>query len=140
MLKIAVKNLQKRIPVSPQQVKKLIRRILKEEGVRCGGEITVSIVTDHLIRRINLAYSDKDMTTDVLAFNTSESFDNGGLFADIIVSSDTAFRNSKTYSTPALNELKLYIAHGLLHLLGYNHSTSSGSRIMRDKEKKYANK
>jgi len=139
MLKIAVKNLQKKVLLHPEQIKRLIKKILKEEKVRFNGEITVSVVTDNLIRKLNKLYSNKDMPTDVLAFNTAERFNKGGFIADIIVSSDTALYNCRLYGTPVLAELNLYITHGLLHLLGYNHNFSCKGKIMRAKERKYAN-
>lgn len=139
MLKIAVKNLQKKVLLHPKKINRLIKKILKEEKVRFSGEITVSVVTDSLIRKLNQLYSNKDMPTDVLAFNTAEGFNSGRFIADIIVSSDTALYNCKLYGTSVIAELNLYIAHGLLHLLGYNHNISSKSKIMKAKERKYAN-
>ncbi len=139
MVQIAVKNLQKKVPFYPQKINRLIRKILKEEGASPNGEITVSIVTDPLICKLNLAYSRKDTPTDVLAFNTAQPFDKKRIYADIIVSSDTAVYNAALYKTSAINELNLYITHGLLHLLGYSHNLRANRKIMRRKEERYVN-
>ena len=140
MLKITVKNLQDKTLISSLMIKNLIKRILKEERIKAKGEITVSIVTDPLIKKLNQAYCKKNIPTDVLAFNSSEHFNKENLFADIVVSVDTASYSSKIYATSLLKELKLYIAHGLLHLLGYNHNTPLKKGAMQRKERKYADK
>ena len=61
------------------------------------------------------------------------------LEADIIVSSDTAIRNAKEYKTSPEHELKLYVIHGVLHLLGYDDHTNKERLLMRKKESKYVN-
>jgi probable rRNA maturation factor len=140
MLKITVKNLQDKNLISSLMIKNLIKRILKEERIKARGEITVSIVTDSLIKKLNQTYRKKNIPTDVLAFNISEPFNKENFFADIVVSADTARYNSKIYTTSLLKELKLYITHGLLHLLGYNHNTLFKKRVMLKKERKYVDK
>ena len=137
MLRIAVRNLQKKASLSPGRIKRLIKRALKEEGIRAGGEITVSFINDSLIRKLNKRYLKKTGPTDVLAFNNAGPFNRKGLYADIIVSSDTAIHNAKIFNTTPSHELTLYSIHGLLHLLGYDHNSCRKSKIMRGKELKY---
>jgi len=137
MVKIAIRNLQKKVSVYPQGLKKLIKMVLKEERIKANGEITVSFINDGLIRKLNTRYLKKDSPTDVLAFNTTGVFNKNGLYADILVSSDTAIRNAKIFKTTPSYELKLYAIHGLLHLLGYNHNLANRKKIMHRKELKY---
>ncbi|MBN2830653.1 MAG: rRNA maturation RNase YbeY [Candidatus Omnitrophica bacterium] len=134
---IAVINLQEKALVYPKAIKKLVKRVLKEERIKAGAEITVSIVNDRIIRKLNMLYLKKDLPTDVLAFNSTETFDKNNLYADIIVSSDTAAYNAKVFNTTFNFELKLYVIHGLLHLLGYNHSSAKKRKTMLRKELKY---
>ena len=61
----------------------------------------------------------------------------GQMFADIVISTDTAIRNAKIFKTTQLNELYLYVVHGVLHLLGYDDRTQKQRQIMQKKEKEY---
>ncbi|MDD3087171.1 MAG: rRNA maturation RNase YbeY [Candidatus Omnitrophica bacterium] len=137
MLRISIRNLQQKVSVSPEAIKKTFKQILKKEKVGAGGEIVVSFVTDPLIRKLNARYLKEDSFTDVLAFETATPFDKKGFYADIIISVDTARRNSRVYKTTPSYELKLYAVHGLLHLLGYNHNLTKKNQLMRRKEEEY---
>jgi probable rRNA maturation factor len=135
MLKVTIKNLQKRIELHPQKINRLIRKALREEGADLSGELNVIFVNDKGIQKLNRRYHKRNTATDVLAFNLtgrSKIF-----LADIIISTDTAIRNAKVYHTRPDNEAALYAIHGLLHLLGYQDSTTKERSIMRRKEDKY---
>jgi len=120
-LKITIRNLQKKLPIYPARIKKPILKALKNEGVN-RGEITVSLVSDKLIAGLNAKYLKENSPTDVLSFDLTASpgLKARGLFGDIIVSVDTALRNSRIYKTSPYHELELYALHGCLHLLGYD--------------------
>ncbi|MFA5311283.1 MAG: rRNA maturation RNase YbeY [Candidatus Omnitrophota bacterium] len=137
MLRITIRNLQQKVSVSPEAIKKIFKKILKKEKVSANGEIVVSFVTDPLIRKLNARYLRKDYFTDVLAFETATPFDKKGFYADIIISADTARRNCEIYRTTPYYELKLYAIHGLLHLLGYEHNSAKKNQLMRRKEREY---
>ena len=74
----------------------------------------------------------------MLTFDISDPKKRNELTADVIVSADTAVKNSKIYYTTPAYELKLYVIHGLLHLLGYDDRLPRQTRLMRKKEKEYA--
>jgi probable rRNA maturation factor len=138
-LRITIKNLQKKIPIYPTRIKKSILKALKGEGIKLG-EITVSFVNDKLITKLNSKYLNSNSATDVLAFNLgSPNSKAKNIFADIIISAETARRNSKIYKTTPAYELNLYSIHGVLHILGYNDHTPKELKIMREKETYYAN-
>jgi probable rRNA maturation factor len=135
-VKITIKNLQKKIPIYPAKIKKSILKAFKSEGAKAL-DITVSFVTDRVIRKLNLKYLNENRSTDVLAFNLSENRD--PIIGDIIISADTAKRNARIYKTSNQYELNLYSVHGCLHLLGYDDNNPKNSKIMRLKESLYAN-
>jgi len=118
-------------------IKKLISKALKEEGVEKEGEITICFANDTLIRKLNARYLKKNKPTDVLTFDLTNFQDKRQLFADIIISTDTAIRNARVFKTAPLYELSLYSIHGLLHLLGYDDHSEESRKIMRGKELKY---
>lgn len=131
-MKVIIKNLQKRIPISPIRVKETVLRALELKGAKIPGEITICFVSDKAIREFNLLYLAKDSPTDVIAFDNSNK--KNEILADILVSADTAVRNAGIFKTTPLYELYLYVVHGVLHLLGYNDTTLKQKKIMREKE------
>lgn len=127
-MKISVINLQKKVTVGQKRIKKIVRKVLSLEKVRKPGEITVSLVTDSQIRELNTFYLGRYCPTDVISFDISRT--NKELIADIAISAETALRNAKKYRTRPLFEIYLYVIHGLLHLLGYNDTTSKKRKKM----------
>jgi probable rRNA maturation factor len=124
---IAVRNLQKKVPVSPKGIQRATRRLFFLEGKKIPGEITFLLVDDRLIREFNLLYLGRDCPTDVIAF------DNG----DILISTQTALRNARVFKATPQSEVYRYIIHGLLHLLGYDDDNRKNSCRMREKEEYY---
>ena len=106
----------------------MVRRVLRLEGMRKPGEITVSLLSDGQIRELNTLYLGRYCPTDVISFDISRT--NKELVADIAVSTETAMRNAKIYHTRPLAEVYLYVIHGLLHLLGYNDSDTKKRKRM----------
>lgn len=148
-MKITVRNLQKKIPVSPKEIKKIILNVLLFERIKKRAEITVCIVEDKKIKELNRKFLGKNEATDVLAFDGSASSFGSArdgpsvprhISADIVISTDTALRNAKAFRTNASKEIKLYLIHGILHLLGYDDHSPKDKKLMRDKEKKYVNR
>jgi len=90
-----------------------------------------------LISKLNALYLKENNPTDVLSFNLSNAQDPKEILGDIIVSADTASRNSRIYKTSPADELDLYALHGCLHLLGYNDNNPRNRKIMRKKELQY---
>jgi len=103
------------------------------------------LVGDAVIRDLNKKYLNKDRPTDVLAFRMQDGDFrdlNPQLLGDIVVSVETATRRSRNLKTSFEYELYLYLAHGLLHLLGYTDMTKKGAqkmqRIQKELLKDYA--
>jgi probable rRNA maturation factor len=101
-------------------------------------ELSVVLSGDAQIRELNKIYRGKDKSTDVLAFPMREG-DFGRLHAalpsrllgDVIVSVPTAKRQAAAAKRDALAEITMLVAHGLLHLLGWDHETPAKDRKMR---------
>ena len=85
------------------------------------------------------------MPTDVLSFAMNElgeeepDFDFSGevnVLGDIVVSLEKAQEQSQEYGHSLERELGYLVAHGMLHLLGYDHETEEERKLMRDLEEK----
>ena len=110
-------------------------KMLRARGLS-HSELSVALVDDDTIQRLNRDYRGKDSPTDVLAFAMSEGealVEMEGeplLLGDVIISVPTAERQARRRKRPLLDELTMLLAHGLLHLLGYDHDTDETEREM----------
>jgi len=141
-VKIIIKNLQKKLPVSPTRIKKAALNLLSRSGkyscrIKKPGEITICLVSDTRIRELNLLYLGDGRATDVIAFDTSA--DKQELVADIAISTDAAMRNARAFKTTPASEVYRYVIHGLLHILGYDDNNKRNQAIMRKKEEYFLN-
>jgi probable rRNA maturation factor len=106
-------------------------------------ELTVVIVDDSEITAINEQFLQHSGPTDVISFDYIEDFnpqtvdkDNPFTVGELYISLDTALRQGKEYGKSLNNELLLYIAHGILHLCGYDDHCDKDIKEMRLAEKR----
>ena len=85
-------------------------------------ELSVALCTDAHIRGLNREWRDKDAPTDVLSF-PSESFADVVVLGDCVISVDTAKRQAADVGHDLLDECRVLLVHGLLHLAGLDHET-----------------
>jgi len=88
---------------------------------RAQGEVTVAIVPDGVVRRLNGRFRSKDHPTDVLSFPGSSPF-----LGDIVIARGVASRQARALGHSMRTELRILALHGLLHLLGYDHEVDNG--------------
>lgn len=101
------------------------------------GELALVFIGDRTMRRINRDYRQIDKTTDVLSFSYVDEPHSGGVLGEIFVSPAVA-RNQAEEAGCALDEEVARLAlHGLLHVLGYEHETSSTRRSMLGRQERY---
>ncbi|MCC6493039.1 MAG: rRNA maturation RNase YbeY [Pirellulales bacterium] len=96
------------------------------------GEISVAIVDDATIHRLNRQFLTHDYPTDVLSFPLAD--DPPDMQGEIIASVDTAARCAAEVSWAAEDELLLYVVHGALHLAGYADKSAADAAEMRSAE------
>jgi probable rRNA maturation factor len=101
---------------------------------RAEAELSVLLTTDRRIRGLNRRWRDIDRPTDVLSFPLSEPPGNGPLLGDVVISLDTAVRRARRDGRRVREELDRYLAHGLLHLLGFDHRRPAEARRMARRE------
>jgi probable rRNA maturation factor len=97
-------------------------------------EWSIVLTGDDQIQNLNRIYRKKDRPTDVLAFSQLEGehvAQAGRLLGDVIVSVPTARRQAAAARRDLAAELTMLLAHGLLHLLGWDHATAAEDRRMR---------
>jgi probable rRNA maturation factor len=96
-------------------------------------ELSILVCDDRLIRVLNREHRAKDKPTDVLAFALREGEPLEGaeqLLGDVVLSLPTAARQARALRRPLWDEVTMLLAHGLLHLLGYDHRNDAEERAM----------
>lgn len=78
-------------------------------------ELSIAIVDDATMRRLNRQFRRKDKTTDVLTFPD-----------EIVISIDQARRQARDEKHSLATEVRYLVLHGVLHALGYDHETDDG--------------
>lgn len=128
-------NRQRAVHLARRPLESFLRRVQAEVGFQ-GAGLTVCLVSDAEIARLNETFRDKKGPTDVLSFPAvmrrrpvrlgSKTMKAGGYLGDIAISPATARRYAKKHRRKLSREIRVLILHGVLHLLGYDHETDRG--------------
>lgn len=159
---IDISNDQKFIQIDIKQLTHAIAHALQVEQV-ASAVISVSIVDNAAIHAINREHLQHDYPTDVISFQLDFAIPGDGddfedddestvehqsveprselraqgarIEGEIIASAQMAVDMAASGQWTAMNELMLYVVHGLLHLCGYDDLTADEKRIMRGRER-----
>jgi len=124
--------------VDARALKAAMRTLLETLGER-DASISLTLVDDATIAKINKEHRGKDTPTDVLSFPLEpEPFANERLLGDVVISIDTARRQAQDYDAPLQRELERLMIHGVLHVLGHDHMEPDERAVMEAEEKRLA--
>jgi probable rRNA maturation factor len=130
-------NRQRAVRVALPPLEEFLERVRGGLGLETT-EVTICLVSDAEIGRMNEAYRRKKGPTDVLSFPMVARRKGVSLrriagraklesyLGDIAISPATAKRYAKKNGRRLPSELRILILHGVLHLLGYDHETDHG--------------
>lgn len=118
--------------LSPSSLAKLIQAVFTEEKVALEF-ITLVLVTDAAILKLNQEHLNHDYYTDILTF----PYDDDPVQADLFVSWDTVQTNATKFESEPYKELQRVVIHGCLHLCGYDDKSEADRKRMRDREDFY---
>lgn len=124
---VVVKNANKRFNLDEKFLKKIAVKILKILKKPRDTKLEIIFLSDKAIRPVNKKYKHRDRATDVLSFDLEAC-------SQILISSDTALKNSRIFKTSFEEEIILYVIHGILHLFGYDDGTGREKKRMSKKE------
>lgn len=148
-VKILITNKQKKTEFTKEYrelIKKTVRYVLNKSDLGSNREVSVTVVDNDEIRRINKEFRGIDSITDVLSFPMLEftepekpAADEEGEIemplGDIVISLEKAVAQAEEYGHKAEREIAFLTVHSMLHLLGYDHIEEKDRQIMRAKEK-----
>ena len=122
-------------------LRRIARHVLAAEGAG-STELSVVITDDATVRELNSRYLGLDELTDVLSFGLGETDDapfalppgEAPSLGEVIISYPTVVRQAEEQGHSVEAEVAHLLVHGVLHLLGYDHSEAEDERVMRERE------
>lgn len=142
------------VPDYEDILKRVVDGALDMEKCPYECEVSITIVDNEEIRRINREFRGIDTETDVLSFPMAEYAspadfdfleDDGDdcfnpetgelLLGDIILSADRILEQAEKYGHSVVRELAFLTAHSMLHLMGYDHMEEEERIIMEDRQR-----
>ena len=128
------------------QLLSAIKKIVKISGLASllpvkETELAVILVDDRVITRINETFLNHQGPTDVISFDYIKDFDEDEFdpedpftVGELYISLETAEKQGREYGKNLNDELLLYIAHGILHLCGFDDHCEKDIKAMRKAE------
>jgi len=148
---------QDEAPVDAARWVRLAERVLEAEGMRGDTELSMLFVDEVSMADLNQRFRGEEGPTDVLAFPIDEdaveggrSPDSGGpgpgatssepyeipiVLGDVVVCPRVALRNAPAHAGTYDDELALLVVHGILHLLGMDHTDDREAAVMERRER-----
>ena len=127
---------QSLMTVDFERMQRVATLILRDAGVK-RAKLEFVVLEAEPMREMNVQFLGHDYATDVLAFPIERDLKRGALEGSVVVCSDVAQERAKDFNWSPEEELLLYVAHGMLHLVGYDDHSPSDAPIMRAKEREY---
>ena len=127
---VTIHNHQQLFKIDLRRIRNGLKRLLKE--LDCDDRaISLLLVDDNEIQKLNNAYLNRNKPTNVLSFAMTEGeFGNINpqILGDVVISVQTAYRDAMVGHIDFMDELEFLMIHGLLHLLGHDHENASAEK------------
>ena len=144
-------------PVDTVRLRRLAQEVLDAQGVRGDAELSILFVDETAIAELNERFMDESGPTDVLSFPLEEDLGGQGrwpdggtsgpdpsrsepsdpplLLGDVVICPSVAARNAPNHAGTYEDELALLVVHGILHVLGMDHSEPEEEAAMQTRER-----
>jgi len=134
-MQLEINNLTK-FAADKKSFSQVAKIVLKGENKETAA-LSLAFVDEKEIQKLNKNFRKKNKPTDVLSFDLQE----GDYLGEIVICPEVVKDNAKKYGVAAKKEMLKVFAHGILHLLGYDHEKSkSQAEIMEQKQDLYLSK
>ena len=117
---VEIHNLQSLLKIDLKLIERAVHVCTEGEP----GDLSISIVDDQAIRKIHGEHLGKDRPTDVISFEYGE---HGG---EVIVSAERALEEARLRGHDPVEELLLYVVHGIMHLRGFDDKEEADAEEM----------
>ena len=116
------------------EMDQLVNELLKDMNSK--QNVNLNIVDDEEMQKLNITFRNKDMPTNVLAFpNIGIGADDE--LGDIAINTDAVTRESNQQNMTTRDRFLHLLAHGTLHLFGFDHKENNEAEAMEELEIKY---
>lgn len=133
---VEIIDVQDFLEIDREKVERVCNRIAVDFKIETG-RFGVVFVDDETIRQYNRDFLQHDYPTDVISFQIEDRRDEGHLEGEILACTQVARERAEEFGWTPEEEILLYVVHGILHLVGFDDTTSEQRREMRLKEKEY---
>ena len=136
-------NNESGVEVDESELVALARHVLDAMRVHAQAELSIVLVDEPAMEQLNRQWMDEQGPTDVLSFPMDElrpgvddEEPQAGLLGDVVLCPQVAGRQARSGGHSSEEELLLLTAHGILHLLGFDHAEPADERQMFDLQRK----
>jgi len=126
---VEISNRQRRTRLDRIQIAALVTAALDAEGKPA--DVSIAFVTSKIITDLNRRYFGRGNPTDVIAFPLHDTAGGDSAYlGEVVVCTDVAADEARTRGIDPIDELYLYVVHGLLHLLAHTDETPAKRTAM----------
>ena len=119
------------------RVRAVVEAVCRGEGATVAS-LNVVLGDHALVHDLNRDWLGHDYPTDVVSFVLDEDAQGGGVIdGEVYVDLDTAAERAPEFGASPEHEALRYVAHGVLHLVGYDDATDDERDAMRTLEDRY---
>jgi probable rRNA maturation factor len=129
---LEIHDSQCHLELEPGLLRAWTTHTLRSQGIS-RASISLALVDDAAIHILNSKFLQHDWPTDVITFPISEP-EAPELEGEIVISTQTAQTVARATGADPLDELALYLVHGLLHLCGYDDRDAHAARLMHERQ------
>ena len=123
----------------PAHYRTMLKQVIRAAiGRNRGCEISISFVSCDEMHKLNKEYRSKDAPTDVLSFISVKS--PHIVMGDIVICVIIAEKQAEEYGHSIERELAFLTAHGVLHLMGFDHQLPGDEKAMIKAQKEILTK
>ncbi len=117
---------ESRYKINRKKIKSAIASVLQENNVQSPIEVSIAIVGDRKMTKLNKEYRNKEGTTNILSFPLAEGEQTPlptdvTRLGDIVISYPMVIKEAAQYETLVDERVDELVRHGMLHLLGLHH-------------------
>jgi len=107
--------------VNIKKIKKIVKQIIKEEYQDGNFELNIFLTDNKTIEEYNSKFRGKSIPTDVLSFEYGLKEE---IIGDIVISIEMIKEQAKNFNNTFEEEFFYILIHGVLHILGYDHTNT----------------
>jgi probable rRNA maturation factor len=117
-------------PLDAARLVEAAQTVMRQQGIDATSEMTIVIADNDTVQGLNAEYREVDSVTDVLSFpadplpaELASEIGQAAYLGDIVIAYPYATAQAASLGHDVADSLSLLVAHGTLHLLGYDHDT-----------------